>query len=54
MNASGEYPCAREGHSCAIIRNNYMMVYGGLDEYDCNISNMYLLDLRNNIWYFKY
>lgn len=28
-----------------------MMIYGGLDEMDNNVSDIHLLDLRNTIWY---
>jgi hypothetical protein len=51
MVSTGEPPCPREGHSCALIRNTYMMIYGGLDENDKNISDIFLIDLRNNVWY---
>ena len=51
INASGDWPEAREGHSSAIIRNNYIMIYGGLDESENLLENMYLLDLRNSFWH---
>lgn len=51
VNSSGEPPCPREGHSCTLIRNTYMMIYGGLDENDRNISDIFLFDLRNHVWY---
>lgn len=44
-------PCPREGHSCSIIRNAYLMIYGGLDEFDSNVSDIHLFDLRNFVWY---
>jgi hypothetical protein len=50
MNATGEFPIAREGHNCTIIRNTYLMIYGGLDENEMNVSDINLLDLRSNIW----
>ena len=49
--ANGAWPAPREGHSCAIIRNNYIMIYGGIDEKEDFLDNMYLLDLRNAFWH---
>jgi hypothetical protein len=51
MFCIGEGPSPREGHSSAIIKNNYVMIYGGLDENDNNVSDIYLYDIYNFTWY---
>ena len=43
-------PSPRDGHCVALVNNYYMMVYGGLDENEKDISTIHLFDLRNNIW----
>jgi len=51
LTSTGNIPSAREGQNSAIIKNNYLMIYGGIDEKDINLNNIYLLDLRTYIWY---
>lgn len=51
INSSGTIPSAREGQNSAIIKNNYLMIYGGLDQDDNNLFDIFLLDLRCFIWY---
>jgi hypothetical protein len=51
MFSIGDLPSPREGHSSAIIKNNYLMIYGGLDENDNNVSDIHLYDLTNFTWY---
>jgi hypothetical protein len=50
MLSGGEIPSPREGHSTAIIKNNFLMIYGGLDENDNNLSDVHLYDISNSIW----
>ena len=51
INSTGKIPSSREGQNSAIVKNNYLMIYGGLGEEDNNLSDIYLLDLRTFIWY---
>ena len=43
-------PSPRDGHCVALINNFFMMIYGGMDEADKDMNDIYLFDLRNNIW----
>ena len=44
-------PSPREGHNHCLLKNNYLMIYGGLDEDDNSLNDMYFFDLKNYIWY---
>lgn len=46
----GHPPSARDGHCCGLIKNKYMFVYGGIDENDNNLSDVYLYDLETHQW----
>ena len=50
MFSGGEIPSPREGHSTALIKNNYVMIYGGLDENENNLSDVHLYDISNITW----
>ena len=45
ISVEGVVPCARDGHLCSVIDNNYMMIYSGLNSLDEVISSTNLLDL---------
>ena len=53
ITSTGNIPSPREGQNAAVIKNNYLMIYGGIDEEDKNLNDIYLLDLRTNFWYSK-
>lgn len=51
LSYNGDSPSARDGHFSALIFNRYMLIYGGIDENDNSLSDIYLFDVIYHIWY---
>ena len=45
----GEPPCPRTGHS-AVIYENYMIIFGGKNDENEKVNDVWLLDFKDNSW----
>lgn len=44
----GKKPCARDGHSCCILNDNKMIIFGG-DRHNMSFNDIFSLDLSKSL-----
>jgi len=50
ISTTGESPSARDGHCCGIFKEKFMFIYGGIDENDLILSDLFVYDLDKGKW----
>jgi len=50
ISCFGEAPSARDGHCFGMIKGKYIYIYGGIDESDTILSDLYIYSLQKQKW----
>lgn len=49
LETEGEFK-ARNGHTSVLLRDNYMIVFGGISDVTKELDDLCCLDIDNQLW----